>query len=49
MQAVQRGLRRDLHQVAVAFFIFGQHQQVVIGISVRRRARNNVIVFLADV
>ena len=46
IKAVQRGLRRDLDQIAVAFFIFGEHQQVVVGIAFRRRA---VVVFFADV
>ncbi len=49
VEAVQRGFRRDFHQVAVAFFIFGQHQQVVISVAVGRSARNDVVVFLADV
>jgi hypothetical protein len=49
VKAVQRGFRRDLHQVAVAFFVFGEHQQVVIGVAVGRSARDVVVVFFADV
>src|SRR3979411_2884669 len=30
VEAVQRGFRRDLHQVAVGFFLFGEDKQVVI-------------------
>jgi hypothetical protein len=36
IKAVQRSLRRDLHQIAIAFFVFGEHQQVVIGIAFGR-------------
>ena len=46
VKAVQRGLRRDLHQIAVAFVVFRQYQQVVVGIALGRRA---VVVFLANV
>jgi hypothetical protein len=49
IKAVQRGLRRDLHQVAIAFFVFRQHQQMVVGVAVGRRALDVVIVLLADV
>jgi hypothetical protein len=49
VEAVQRSLRRDLHQIAIAFFVFGQHQQVVISVAVGRSARDDVIVLLADV
>src|SRR4030081_1296095 len=49
VEAVQRGFRRDLHQVAVAFFIFGEHQQMVISVAVGWSARDDVIVFLADI
>ena len=46
---MERGLRRDLHQVAIAFFVFRQHQQMVVCIAVGRSPRNDVVVFLADV
>jgi len=46
IKPAQRSLRSDLDQIAVAFFIFGQHQQVVIRIAVGRRARNDVIILL---
>src|ERR1700686_4847187 len=49
VEAMQRGFRRDLHQVAVAFFIFGQHQQVVISVAVGWSASDDVVVFLADI
>src|ERR1700738_2121439 len=49
VEAMQRGFRRDLHQVAVALFIFGEHQQVVISVAVGWSAGDDVIVFLADV
>ena len=49
VEAVQRGFRRDLHQVAIALFVFGQHQQVVVSIAVGRSALDVVVVFLADV
>ena len=46
VEAVQRGLRGDLHQVAVAFFVLSQHQQVVVGVALGRGA---MVVLLADV
>ena len=46
---MQRGFRRDLHQIAVALFVLRQHQQMVIRIALGRRALDVVIVFLADV
>ena len=49
IEAVQRSLRGDLDQVAVAFFVFGQHQQVVVGVALGRRALDVVVVLLADV
>ena len=49
VEAVQRSFRRDFHQVAVAFFVFRQHEQMVIGVAVGRSARDDVVVFLADV
>src|ERR1051325_9784112 len=38
VEAVQRGLRGDLDQVAVALFVLGQHQQVVISVALGRAA-----------
>ena len=49
VETAQRGFRRDLGQVAVAFFVFRQHQQVVVGVAVGRRALDVVVVLLADV
>ena len=49
VEAVQRGLRGDLRQVAVAFFVFGEDQQMVVGVAVGRCAFDVVIVLLADV
>ena len=49
VKAVQRSFRGDLDQIAIAFFVLGQHQQMVVGIAFRRRALDVVIVFLADV
>ena len=46
IKAMQRGLGRDLDQIAVAFFVFGEHQQMVVGVAFGRGA---VVVFLADV
>ena len=43
---MQRSFRGDLDQVAVAFFVLGKHQQVVVGVAFGRCA---VIVLLADV
>src|ERR1019366_3088020 len=49
VKAAQRSFRRDLHQVAVAFFVFGEHQQMVVSVTVGGSARDDVIVFLANV
>ncbi len=46
IKAMQRSLRRDLDQIAVAFFVFGEHQQMVVGVAFGRRA---MVVFLADI
>ena len=46
IKAMQRSLGRDLDQIAVAFFVFGKHQQMVISISFGRGA---MVVFLADI
>ena len=46
IKAVQRGLGRDLHEVAVAFFVFREHQQVVVGVAFGSRA---VVILLADI
>src|ERR1035441_5448521 len=46
VEAVQGSLRSDLDQIAVAFFVLGQHQEVVVGVALGCGA---VIVFLADV
>jgi hypothetical protein len=49
VEAVERGFGGDLHQVAIAFFVFGEHEQVVVGVTFRRGALDVVVVFLADV
>src|SRR6266487_5768171 len=49
VKTVQRRFRRDLHQVAIAFLVFGQDQKMVVGIAIRRRAFDAMIVLLADV
>ena len=49
IKPVQRGLRRNLHQVPVAFLVLGQHQQMVVSVALRRRPPDIVIIFLADV
>ena len=49
IKAVQRGFRGDLHQIAVAFFVLGEHQQVVVSVAFGRRALDVVIVFFADI
>ena len=49
IKTMQRGFRRDLGQVPVAFFVFGEHQEVVVGVAFGRRAPDVVVVFLADV
>src|ERR1700739_717123 len=49
VKAVERCLRSDFYKVAVAFLVFGQNQQVVVGISVGRGAVDVVIVFLTNV
>ena len=46
IEAVQRCLRGNADQVAVALFVFRQHQQVVVLIALRIGA---MIFFLADV
>src|SRR5258708_6238613 len=46
---MQRCFRSDRSEVAIAFFIFSQHQKMVIGIAVRRSALDPVVVFFADV
>ncbi len=49
IKAVQRSFRRNLHQIAVALFVLGQHQQMVVGVAVGRRALDVVIILLADI
>ncbi len=49
VETAQRGFRRDLRQVAVAFFVFREHQKMVVGIAVGRGALDVVVVLLADV
>ena len=49
VKAVQRRFRRDLHQIAITFVVLRQNNQMIVGIAIRRRARNPVIVLLADI
>ena len=49
VKAVQRCLGCDLYEIAIALFVLGQHQQMVIGVAFGRRADDVVIVFLADI
>ena len=49
IKTMQRGLRSDLYQIAVTFFVFCEHQQVVVGVAVRRRSLDAMIGFFADV
>src|SRR5579863_4432129 len=49
VKTVQRSFGGDLNQVAVAFFILREHEQMVVGVAVGRGALNIVIVFFADV
>ena len=49
VKTVQRSFRSDLGQVAIAFFVFRQHQEMVIGIAFGRRALDVVVFLLADV
>src|SRR5581483_6087836 len=46
IEAMKAGLRGDLDEVAIAFFIFRQHQEMIVSIAFRRSA---MIIFLADV
>ena len=46
---MQRSFGSNLHQVAIAFFIFRQHQQMVVGVAVGWSAFDVVIVLLADI
>ncbi len=38
VEAVQGSLRRDLDEIAVPFFVLGEHEQVVVGIALGRGA-----------
>jgi hypothetical protein len=46
VEAIERSFRTDFDEVAIALFVFGQHQQVVITVALRFGA---MIFFLADV
>ena len=46
IEAVERGLRRDADEVAVALFVFGEDEQVVVVVALRLGA---MVVLLADV
>ena len=49
IKPVQRRFRRNLHEVAIPFLVFGQHQQMVIGIALGWSALDVVVVLLADI
>src|SRR5579863_6249171 len=44
VKTVKRGFRSDLYQVLVAFFTFGEDEQMVVGVALRRRPLYVVIV-----
>ena len=46
IEPVQRGLGDDLHQVAIALVVLGQHDEMVVAVALGRRA---MIFLLADV
>src|SRR5438067_7831004 len=46
VEAMHRGFRGDLRQVAIPFFVFRQQQKVVVGVAFRWRP---MILLLADV
>ena len=46
VEAVQRGFGDDLHQVAIALVVLGQHDEMVVAVAFRRGA---VVFLLADV
>src|SRR5262249_43146200 len=46
VEAMHAGFGGDLDQVAVAFFVLGQHQQMVVGVAFRRGA---MVILFADV
>ena len=49
VKAAERTFRGDLHQVAVAFFVLRKHQQVVVRVTLGRRALDVVIILLANI
>ena len=46
IKAVKRGFGGDLYQIAITFFVLGQHEQMIVGIAFGGGA---VVVFFADV
>ena len=49
IETMQRCLGRDLYEITVAFFVFGEHQQMVVSVAFGRRAPDVMVIFLADV
>ena len=49
IETMQRCFRGDLDQIAIAFFVFGQHEKVIVSITIGRRALNAMIILFADV
>ena len=47
VKATKRSFRGDLHQIAIAHFVFGQDQEMVIRVTVGRSTFDNVIFLLA--
>src|SRR5262249_32939340 len=37
IKAVEGGLRRNFHQIAVALFILGEDEEVIVGVTIGRR------------
>src|SRR6266550_3676378 len=49
VKTAERRFGRDLHQIAIAYFVFGQNKQVVISVTIGRSTFDDVILFLAYV
>ena len=49
IKAMQRSFGCDLDQVAIAFFVFGEDEEVVVSVSFGRRALDVVVGLLANV
>src|SRR5437868_2423096 len=49
IEAVQRCFRGDADQVSVALFVLRQHQQMIVGVALRRGALDVVVLLLTDI